>query len=80
MDMTKFEDADDPSFKSVVGELRRWVKESVRSENTRLLELGFGNSGERTSEQQVRQITQGGSQFGSTVISGGSLFQGNFVG
>lgn len=26
MDMTKFEDGDDPGFKAVAGELRRWVK------------------------------------------------------
>jgi hypothetical protein len=27
MDMTKFEDASDPGFIAVVGELRRWVRE-----------------------------------------------------
>lgn len=26
MGMTKFEDENDPGFKSVVGELRRWVR------------------------------------------------------
>jgi hypothetical protein len=89
MDMTKFEDTDDPGFKAVVGELRRWVKELVRSENARLLELGHGSADERdmndeargrTSDQQVLRITQGGSQFGPTAVSGGTLFQGNYVG
>ena len=84
--MTKFEKEDDPGFKAVAGELRRWVKESVRSESARLLELGTVSShkrsasGGRTSEQQVLRITQGGSQFGPTTVSGGSLFQGNYVG
>jgi hypothetical protein len=27
MDMTKFEDVDDPGFVAVTGELRRWIKE-----------------------------------------------------
>lgn len=88
MDITKFEKEDDPGFKAVVGELRRWVKESVRSEKTRLLELktershnrSASESMERTSKPQVLRITQGGSQYGSTTISGGSLFQGNYVG
>jgi protein SERAC1 len=31
MGITKFEDEDDPGFKSVVGELRRWVKELDQS-------------------------------------------------
>ena len=87
MDITKFEKEDDPGFKAVVGELRRWVKESVRSENTRLLELEIershnrsaNESGERISKPQVLRITQGGSQFGSTTIREGSLFQGNYV-
>ena len=88
MDITKFEKEDDPGFKAVVGELRRWVKESVRSEKTRPLELETERShnrsasefAERTSKPQVLRITQDGSQFGSTTVSGGSLFQGNYVG
>jgi len=31
MDMTKFEDENDPGFKAVAGELRRWVKELDQS-------------------------------------------------
>jgi hypothetical protein len=89
MDMTKFDSADDPGFKAVVGELRRWVKELIRSENARLLGLGAesshrhtasGESGGTSSEQQFLRITQGGSQFGPTTVSGGSLFQGNYNG
>jgi hypothetical protein len=90
MDLTKFEDADDPGFKAVVGELRRWVKESTRPENARSPESGTESSqrcsaseeaGGRTSEQQVLRITQGGSEFGGpTTVSGGSLFQGNYIG
>jgi hypothetical protein len=90
MDMTKFEDADDPGFKAVVGELHRWVKESTRLENTSSPQSGTGSSqrcsasGEaegRTSEQRALTITQGGSTFaGPTIVSGGSLFQGNYIG
>jgi hypothetical protein len=31
MDITKFEDGDDPGFKAVAGELRRWLRELGRS-------------------------------------------------
>jgi hypothetical protein len=86
MDMTKFENADDPGFKAVVGELRRWVKELARPENARVpqVESSHGDrtievAGGRASEQQVLQITQGGPQFGPTTVSGGSIFQGNYV-
>jgi hypothetical protein len=84
MDMTKFENADDPGFKAVVGELRRWVREIVRTESERLLSAERSQGQEtnegRSSEQQVRRITQGGSHFGPTTVSGGSLFQGNYIG
>ncbi len=32
--MTKFEDASDPGFTAVAGELRRWIKEVVAPTNT----------------------------------------------
>ena len=87
MDMTKFENADDPGFKAVVGELRRWVKELARSENVRLsqVESSLGDRTRevargRTSERQVLQITQGSPQFGTTTVNRGSVFQGNYVG
>jgi hypothetical protein len=81
MDMTKFDSVDDPGFKAVVGELRRWVKEIARE--------GAGSShgcstreeaGGIMPERQVLRITQGSPQFGSTTVSGGSVFQGNYVG
>ena len=34
MDMTKFENADDPGFAIFAGELRRWVKHLAVAENT----------------------------------------------
>lgn len=89
MDMTKFESADDPGFKAVVGELRRWIREIIKTENGRLSELRAEHAQgqdaneearKRTSEQQFRRITQGGSHFGPTSVIGGSLFQGNYVG
>jgi len=87
MDMTKFENADDPGFKAVVGELRRWVKELARFESAGLPQVESRHRGRtsegaggRTSEQQVLRITQGSPQFGPTTISGGSVFQGNYVG
>jgi hypothetical protein len=81
MDMTKFENADDPGFKAVVGELRRWVKEIIREGAGSL----YGRSaneeaGGRMPEQHVSRITHGSSQFGPTTVSGGSLFQGNYIG
>ena len=85
--MTKFENADDPGYKAVVGELRRWVKELARSENARLPDVERSHRGstseeaeEGTSDQHVLRITQGSPQFGQTTVSGGSVFQGNYVG
>lgn len=87
--MTKFENEDDTGFKAVVGELRRWVKELVKSENARMLKLETEGlykrstseeSGGRTSGQHILRITQSGSQFGPTTVTGGLLFQGNHVG
>ncbi|KAF7508072.1 hypothetical protein GJ744_009654 [Endocarpon pusillum] len=87
MDMTKFENADDPGFKAVAGELRRWVRALAKSENARLLQTGSphrdGTStdgGEGTAGHQILQLTQGSSQFGPTTVSGGWVFQGNQVG
>jgi hypothetical protein len=70
MDMTKFETADDPGFIAVSGELRRWIKEIGRSESAEL----------SLPVVDTPRIVQGGSRFGSTTVSGGSLYQGNFVG
>lgn len=87
MDMTKFENADDPGFKAVVGELRRWVKELARSQNARLPQVESSHKGGtseeaegRTSDQHVLQIAQGSPQYGPTTVSGGSVFQGNYAG
>jgi hypothetical protein len=90
MDMAKFEREDDPGFIAVAGELRRWVKESITSESSRSPQLEAEGSqrcsvgeeaGGNPLERQVLGITQGGSEFhGPTTVSGGSLFQGNYVG
>jgi hypothetical protein len=90
MDMTKFEDVEDPGFIAVAGELRRWVKELIRTGDGSSPQLGIGSSqrnaasggvGEGASERQVLSITQGGSHFNRpTIVSGGSVFQGNFIG
>jgi hypothetical protein len=84
MDMTKFEGVDDPGFIAVAGELRRWTKELLKVRSRPVDET----SGQRVNEgdgntrrTEVRRITQGGSEFhGPTTVSGGSLFQGNFIG
>jgi hypothetical protein len=34
MDMTKFEHEDDPGFRAIAGELRRWIKEVTVPSNT----------------------------------------------
>jgi hypothetical protein len=88
MDMTKFEDVEDPGFVAVAGELRRWIRNIARSESARQPRLGgedsqrpFESEDTQGAERQVLRITQGGSHFhGPTTVSGGSLFQGNFVG
>lgn len=36
MDMTKFENTDDPGFTAISGELRRWVKELNASRNSEI--------------------------------------------
>jgi hypothetical protein len=80
MDMTKFENVDDPGFKAVVGELRRWVKESIQPRNARS-GSPRRSVNEENSGRQVLRISQGGSQFdGQTTVSGGSVFQGNYIG
>jgi hypothetical protein len=80
MDMTKFENVDDPGFKAVVGELRRWVKESIQLRNARS-SSPRRSVNEENSGRQVLRISQGGSQFeGQTTVSGGSVFQGNYIG
>ena len=90
MDMTKFENLEDPGFVAVAGEIRRWSKELMSQENTRLPQSNAGDSqtdrashgaGGRTLGPQVGRITQGGSEYNGPIsVSGGSLFQGNYVG
>ncbi|KND92397.1 Protein SERAC1, partial [Tolypocladium ophioglossoides CBS 100239] len=86
MDMTKFENEDDPGFIAVVGELRRWVKEITKAEIARSRQLGaeesYTHAGCDGAEgDQVLRIHQDGSEFrGSTTVNGGMLFQGNCVG
>ncbi|KAL5382184.1 hypothetical protein PMIN06_010645 [Paraphaeosphaeria minitans] len=85
MDMTKFEGVDDPGFVFVAGELRRWTRELARPGIARAVK---GTSGQGVSQgdgdtrgKEVLRIIQGGSEFhGSTTVSGGSLFQENYVG
>jgi len=90
MGMTKFEDMNEPGLVAVAGELRRWVKEVVKAEKpgraepqTRSSEHGPSNQELDAvyPERQVLSITQGGSEYnGPTTASGGSVFQGNYVG
>ena len=87
MDMTKFENVDDPGFKAIAGELRRWIRALVRSENVRLSHVESPHRDrtsregvDRTGDHQALQITQGSPHFGSTTVSGGLVFQGNHGG
>lgn len=89
MDMTKFEDVEDPGFIYIAGELRRWIKELINTKNAGSRQLGIGSSqdiasggaGQSSSERKVINITQGGSQFNGTItVCGGTLFQGNHIG
>ncbi len=49
MDMTKFEQRDDPGFTAIAGELRRWVKELIVSSNAGMPEAAA------LQQQQVEQ-------------------------
>jgi hypothetical protein len=78
--MTKFESLDDPGFVAVAGELRRWIKQLARATavNNPAVDMRGPNNG---SESRGYTITQGGSSYhGPTTVTGGSLFQGNFIG
>ena len=79
MDMTKFEDVEDPGFIAVTGELRRWIKNIAQSSSRQALR-GGEDFQRGTFDHRVPRVIQGGSHFGPTTVSGGSLFQGNFVG
>jgi len=79
MDMTKFRNVDDPGFKAIVAEIRRWVK----AMGTRVpgADDGGGSSERESSGRLPLRITQGGSDFrGSVTVTGGILLQGNSIG
>jgi len=89
MEMTKFEDVDDPGFVAIAGELRRWVKGLAQVESSTRLEMRTNGLERRSASQEaesragqkVTKINQGGSVYnGPTIVSGGSLMQGNYIG
>lgn len=88
IDMTKFEDMEDPGFVAIAGELRRWTRDIARTGSRQPQPRGESSQrGARneeypgTSRRRNLTINQGGSHFrGPATVSGGSLFQGNFVG
>ena len=87
MDMVRFEDINEPGLVAIAGELRRWIKGVVGAEGPGRSEQRTRSSEHRSlpqevgAERQVISITQGGSEYnGPTTVSGGSVFQGNFVG
>jgi hypothetical protein len=52
MDMTKFEDASDPGFEVVTGELRRWAKHSAALKGTNTKTLGASITRPLQTKQQ----------------------------
>ena len=60
MDMTKFEDVNDPGFIAVAGELRRWSKELVQSKGPT-----------STSVDKPAQISYSVSSLGPELTKGG---------
>jgi nucleoside phosphorylase len=59
----------------------RTVDETITATSGSQRRSASEEAGRGTSEGQVLRITQSGSQFdGPTTVSGGSLFQGNYVG
>jgi len=84
MDMTKFEREYDAGFTAVAGELRRWTKELARPEIARVVDEASWQSVREgdgdTRGKGVLSITQSGSEFrGPVTVSGGLLFQGNYI-
>jgi hypothetical protein len=57
MDMTKFEDANDPGFAVVTGELRRWVKYSTVLEGTKKLGASITQPSQAKQQQDNAQCT-----------------------
>jgi len=81
--MTKFGDVEDPGFIAVTGELRRWIKSISQSQIVDQSPYRSAGNGDHQGSSGYRTltITQGSPQFhGPTTVSGGSVFQGNFVG
>ncbi len=81
-DMAKFKSADDPGYKSVLGVLRRWMREI---EETLTSNLNSSRSAKETRKQwpnlpQERIIHQGSSVFyGQNNSGGGMIIQGNNI-
>ena len=57
MDMTKFENADDPGFAIFAGELRRWVKHLAATENTGVPEVIAAQPSQAEQRQDHPQRT-----------------------
>ncbi|KKA16380.1 SesB-related regulatory protein [Rasamsonia emersonii CBS 393.64] len=81
MDMTRFETEDDPGFVSIVGELRRWIKElapgPVAAERIVIREQGVSRNGDGENRDLGRytkiirsNLVYGGNQ----VVYGGMRF------
>jgi hypothetical protein len=57
MDMTRFENADDPGFAIFAGELRRWVKHLAAAENTGVPEVIAAQPSQAEQRQDRTQRT-----------------------
>jgi hypothetical protein len=57
MDMTKFENADEPGFVAITGELRRWIKEWKVPTNTSMPGAEGLEQGNQFRQQYRTQCT-----------------------
>jgi hypothetical protein len=57
MDMAKFEDANDPGFAVVTGELRRWIKHLAALNGTTTLGASIAQPSQAKQQQDSAQCT-----------------------
>jgi hypothetical protein len=71
MDMTKFEDIEDPGFVAVTGELRRWIKNIMESSYRPIRD----EETQGAPESRVLAMTQDGSHFHGPTVRAANLVQ-----
>jgi hypothetical protein len=80
MDMTKFENEEDPGFVSVTGELRRWIKELSTAQAAKDARESAGQTSHAECDPDTRThgtsnvVTHNGNNMGEAkVVYGGNM-------